>query len=78
MGGTETVGEALQPIAGVTYATEMIVKMASDRSILRSEYPCGCRRCQEMTRARRGPNHSRLAAIDVYDLPGEQASNYFH
>lgn len=68
-------------VAGVTCATEVIIKMSPARSIRRGDYPCGCRYCKDLARATREPETSPLAAIDVYDLPdgaGDSASDYFH
>jgi hypothetical protein len=67
--------------SGAVYGTEMIIKMSPARSIPRGAYPCGCRYCKDLARAAREPEISRLAAIDIYDLPDgvvDSASDYFH
>ncbi len=66
---------------GAMYETEVIIKMSPARSILRGDYPCGCRYCKDLARAARKPETSPLAAIDIYDLPDgvvDSASDYFH
>jgi len=66
-------------VSGVTYATEVIVKMSPARSVRRAAYPCGCRYCRDL--AARETKGSPLAAIDVYDLPdgsADSVSDYFH
>ena len=68
-------------VPGVTCATEVTVRMSPARTILRAAYPCDCRSCKELARAAGERQASRLAAVDVYDLPDgavESPSAYFH
>lgn len=67
-------------VSGAMYATEVSIKMSPARSIPRADYPCGCRSCKDLARAR-DSKASPLSAIDVYDLPeeaGDSVSAYFH
>ncbi|HXI26576.1 MAG TPA: hypothetical protein VNG71_22175 [Pyrinomonadaceae bacterium] len=73
-------GEQAGSLFNVPYQTEVIVRMAGDRSTRRGDYPCGCRRCQELKVESTGKANS-LACIDVYDLPDAveiEPADYFH
>ena len=73
-------GEQAGSLFNVPYQTEVIVRMASDRSTRRGDYPCGCRRCQELKVESAGKANA-LACIDVYDVPDSveiESADYFH